>query len=41
MPIRGVIFNDMMSRPGKYGSEYAAYGYSSYGESQGGANGWS
>ncbi|MEX3999174.1 GNVR domain-containing protein [Paraburkholderia sp. EG285A] len=31
VPVRGVIFNDMTSRPGKYGSEYAAYGYSSYG----------
>ncbi|WP_321840533.1 GNVR domain-containing protein [Paraburkholderia bannensis] len=36
VPIRGVIFNDMTSRPGRYGSEYAAYGYSSYGEPQGG-----
>lgn len=39
VPIRGVIFNDMTSRPGKYGSEYAAYGYSSYGEPQGGVTG--
>ncbi|MBN3852578.1 AAA family ATPase [Paraburkholderia sp. Ac-20340] len=31
VPIRGVIFNDMTSRPGRYGNEYAAYGYSSYG----------
>ncbi|RQH04143.1 GNVR domain-containing protein [Paraburkholderia dinghuensis] len=31
VPIRGVIFNDMTSRPGRYGDEYAAYGYSSYG----------
>lgn len=31
VPIRGVIFNDMTSRPGRYGSDYAAYGYSSYG----------
>jgi tyrosine-protein kinase Etk/Wzc len=30
VPIRGVVFNDMTSRPGKYGSEYAAYGYASY-----------
>lgn len=30
VPIRGVIFNDMTTRPGKYGSEYAAYGYASY-----------
>jgi tyrosine-protein kinase Etk/Wzc len=29
VPIRGVIFNDMMSRPGRYGKEYAAYGYTS------------
>ncbi|MBN3766796.1 GNVR domain-containing protein [Burkholderia sp. Ac-20365] len=28
--VRGVVFNDMTSRPGKYGSEYAAYGYASY-----------
>ncbi|MDR3098924.1 MAG: AAA family ATPase [Paraburkholderia sp.] len=39
VPIRGVIFNDMTSRPGKYGSEYAAYGYSSYGEPQGSVTG--
>ncbi|QBQ98387.1 GNVR domain-containing protein [Paraburkholderia pallida] len=39
VPIRGVIFNDMTSRPGKYGSEYAAYGYSSYGEPQSGVTG--
>ncbi|QGZ60763.1 polysaccharide biosynthesis tyrosine autokinase [Paraburkholderia acidisoli] len=31
VPIRGVIFNDMTSRPGRYGSDYAAYGYTSYG----------
>ncbi len=31
VPIRGVIFNDMTSRPGRYGKEYGAYGYSSYG----------
>ncbi|SDB82337.1 tyrosine-protein kinase Etk/Wzc [Paraburkholderia lycopersici] len=31
VPIRGVIFNDMTSRPGRYGNEYAAYGYSSHG----------
>ena len=30
VPIRGVIFNDAMSRPGRYGKAYAAYGYSSY-----------
>lgn len=35
VPVRGVIFNDMTSRPGKYGSEYAAYGYSSYGNTRG------
>ncbi len=35
VPVRGVIFNDMTSRPGKYGSEYAAYGYSSYGNAHG------
>lgn len=29
VPIRGVIFNDMTSRPGKYGNQYAAYGYTS------------
>lgn len=37
VPIRGVIFNDMISRPGKYGSEYAAYGYASYGNMPGDA----
>ncbi|MFP6556764.1 GNVR domain-containing protein [Paraburkholderia sp. B3] len=37
VPVRGVIFNDMTTRPGKYGSEYAAYGYSSYGDPQDGA----
>jgi len=31
VPIRGVIFNDITSRPGRYGNDYAAYGYSSYG----------
>lgn len=31
VPIRGVIFNDMTSRPGRYGDAYAAYGYSSHG----------
>jgi tyrosine-protein kinase Etk/Wzc len=31
VPVRGVIFNDMTARPGRYGNEYAAYGYSSYG----------
>jgi tyrosine-protein kinase Etk/Wzc len=31
VPIRGVIFNDMTARPGRYGTEYAAYGYTSYG----------
>jgi tyrosine-protein kinase Etk/Wzc len=31
VPIRGVIFNDMVSRPGRYGDAYAAYGYASYG----------
>lgn len=31
VPIRGVIFNDMASRPGRYGNAYGAYGYSSYG----------
>ncbi|WP_322030665.1 GNVR domain-containing protein [Paraburkholderia sp. J76] len=31
VPIHGVIFNDMTARPGRYGNEYAAYGYSSYG----------
>jgi tyrosine-protein kinase Etk/Wzc len=31
VPVRGVIFNDMISRPGRYGSKYAAYGYTSYG----------
>ncbi|MFD1559270.1 GNVR domain-containing protein [Paraburkholderia silviterrae] len=31
VPIRGVIFNDMTSRPGRYGNEYGAYGYTSYG----------
>ena len=36
VPIRGVIFNDMASRPGRYGNEYAAYGYSSYGFAQDG-----
>jgi tyrosine-protein kinase Etk/Wzc len=30
VPIRGVIFNDAMSRPGRYGKAYSAYGYSSY-----------
>lgn len=30
VPIRGVIYNDAMSRPGRYGKAYAAYGYSSY-----------
>jgi tyrosine-protein kinase Etk/Wzc len=30
VPIRGVIFNDMTSRPGRYGNAYAAYGYSSH-----------
>jgi tyrosine-protein kinase Etk/Wzc len=29
--IRGVIFNDMTSRPGRYGDEYGAYGYASHG----------
>jgi tyrosine-protein kinase Etk/Wzc len=29
VPIRGVIFNDMMTRPGRYGKEYGAYGYTS------------
>jgi tyrosine-protein kinase Etk/Wzc len=31
VPIRGVIFNDMTSRPGRYGNQYAAYGYASHG----------
>ncbi|CAB3758240.1 polysaccharide biosynthesis tyrosine autokinase [Paraburkholderia solisilvae] len=31
VPIRGVIFNDMTSRPSRYGKEYGAYGYTSYG----------
>ncbi len=31
VPISGVIFNDMASRPGRYGNEYSAYGYSSHG----------
>ncbi|CAD6562342.1 GNVR domain-containing protein [Paraburkholderia sabiae] len=35
VPIRGVVFNDMTSRPGKYGSEYAAYGYASYSNADG------
>ena len=35
VPIRGVIFNDMTSRPGKYGSQYAAYGYASYSNPRG------
>lgn len=34
VPVRGVIFNDMTSRPGRYGNEYAAYGYSNYGFAQ-------
>lgn len=29
VPIRGVIFNDTVARPGRYGEAYAAYGYSS------------
>jgi tyrosine-protein kinase Etk/Wzc len=37
VPIRGVVFNDMTSRPGKYGSQYAAYGYASYGNTGGDA----
>jgi tyrosine-protein kinase Etk/Wzc len=35
VPIRGVIFNDTTTRPGKYGSEYSAYGYSAYGHPEG------
>jgi tyrosine-protein kinase Etk/Wzc len=35
--VRGVVFNDMTSRPGKYGSEYAAYGYASYSNTGGDA----
>jgi tyrosine-protein kinase Etk/Wzc len=35
VPIRGVIFNDTTSRPGRYGSEYSAYGYSAYGQPEG------
>ncbi|GAB2880779.1 polysaccharide biosynthesis tyrosine autokinase [Paraburkholderia jirisanensis] len=31
VPIRGVIFNDMTARPSRYGKEYGAYGYTSYG----------
>ncbi|WP_310633833.1 polysaccharide biosynthesis tyrosine autokinase [Paraburkholderia sp.] len=31
VPIRGVIFNDMTARPGRYGDAYASYGYSSHG----------
>ena len=31
VPIRGVIFNDAMPRPGRYGKAYAAYGYPSRG----------
>ncbi|WP_213297344.1 polysaccharide biosynthesis tyrosine autokinase [Paraburkholderia sacchari] len=31
VPIRGVIFNDMTSRPGRYGNKYGTYGYASYG----------
>jgi tyrosine-protein kinase Etk/Wzc len=31
VPIRGVIFNDTVSRPGGYGNAYAAYGYPSHG----------
>jgi tyrosine-protein kinase Etk/Wzc len=34
VPVRGVIFNDMTSRPGRYGNAYAAYGYSNYGFAQ-------
>jgi len=34
VPIRGVIFNDTVSRPGRYGNAYAAYGYSSHGYAQ-------
>jgi tyrosine-protein kinase Etk/Wzc len=37
VPVRGVVFNDMTSRPGKYGSEYAAYGYASYSNAGGDA----
>jgi tyrosine-protein kinase Etk/Wzc len=37
VPIRGVIYNDVTSRPGKYGSEYAAYGYASYRDASGDA----
>ena len=33
--IRGVIFNDMTSRPSRYGSKYTAYGYPSYGSDTG------
>jgi tyrosine-protein kinase Etk/Wzc len=29
VPIRGVIFNDSMTRPGRYGKGYGAYGYPS------------
>ncbi|POR55949.1 tyrosine-protein kinase Etk/Wzc [Paraburkholderia eburnea] len=39
VPIRGVIFNDMTARPGKYGSEYAAYGYASFSDTRSGADG--
>lgn len=34
VPIRGVIFNDTVSRPGRYSNAYAAYGYSSHGFAQ-------
>ncbi|HEY1608974.1 MAG TPA: GNVR domain-containing protein, partial [Paraburkholderia sp.] len=34
VPIRGVIFNDTVSRPGRYGNAYAAYGYASHSGAQ-------